>query len=328
MADFIGRQLEVGVGVEATRGTAETTASQWLKKISMTVVPRATKTNDESTRNVLADSLGTRLTQLWVEGDLNGNIHADPIGFFFYNIYGVESVSTVEAGVYSHEFSEVTSVTKPSLTLFGKEAGVNQAVFSNCMVGSFEISAAPDQYVSFNSSFTGIESASNADTPSYNTEYDFVGRDVTLKVATTEAGLVGATALPLKDVTISWDLGLIPDFVLGQYTPQDVFNSQTAIEGSFTINYTASTWETLFRTDAYRYFLIEITGTQTIGLVSNPKISILLNKVAITDRTREDSAGDLVTESVTFKAYYNDTDSQQSETTVVNVTPNYDLSLS
>lgn len=328
MSDFIGRQLEVGVSVEAVRGTAETVATEWLKKISMTVVPRTTKVNDESTRNVLADSLGTRITQKWVEGDLNGNLHADSLGYFLYNIYGQEAVETVEAGVYEHTFSEVTSVTKPSLTLFGKEAGVQQSVFSNCMVGSFELSASPDQYVSFSSSFVGVESASNADTPSYATTYDFVGRDLTLKVAETEAGLAEATALPIKDLTLTWDMALINDFVLGQYTPQDVFNSQVGIEGSFTVNFTDTNWLTLFTTDAYRYFLIEITGSQTIGDASNPKITVLLNRVAVTDRTREDSAGDLVTETITFKAFYNQTDAQQSEVEVVNVTPNYDLSIS
>jgi hypothetical protein len=328
MADFIGRQIEAGVAVEAVRGTAQSVATEWFKKISMTIYPRATKTNDESTRNVLADSLGTRLTQKWIEGDLNGNLHADAVGFFLYNIYGSEAVSTLETGVYEHVFSEVTDVTKPSLTLFGKEDGVNQARFSNCMVGTFELTAAPDQYVAFSSSFTGVETSSNADTPSYATTYDFVGRDVSLKVATTEAGLPGATAIKLKDVTLTWDLGLIPDFVLGQYTPQDVFNTQTAIEGSFTVNMTNTDWLTLFTTDAYRYMQITIEGTQTIGTTNNPTLVILLNAVAITDRTREDSAGDLVTESVTFKAFYNETDGQQSQVTLTNVTPNYDLSLS
>lgn len=328
MPDFIGRQIECGVSVEAVRGTAEATASEWLKKISMTVVPRTTKVNDESTRNVLADSLGTRITQKWVEGDLNGNLHADSLGYFLYNIYGAEAVATVQTGVYAHTFSEVTSVTKPSLTLFAKEASVDQSVFDNCMVGSLELSAAPDQYLSFSSSFTGVEAASNADTPSYATTYDFVGRDVSVKLATTEAGLVGATPITLKDLTISWDLGLIPDFVLGQYTPQDVFNTQTAIEGSFTTNFTGTTFLDLYTTDAYRYMQITITGTQTIGASSNPKIIILLNNVAITDRTREDSAGDLVTESITFKAYFNETDDQQSEVVLTNITPNYDLSIS
>lgn len=328
MTDFIGRQLEAGVAVEATRGTAEATASEWFKKISMTVVPRATKTNDESTRNVLADSLGTRLTQLWVEGDLTGNVHADSIGYFFYNIYGAEAVSTVEAGVYEHEFSEVTTVTKPSLTLFAKEGNNNQDRFSNCMVGSLELTAAPDQYVAFNSSFTGVAATSNADTPSYGTTYDFVGRDVSMKVATTEGGLVVATPITLKELSISWDLGLVPDFVLGQHTPQDVFNTQTAIEGSFTVNMINTDWLDLFTTDAYRYMEITIEGSQTIGVSSNPTIVLLLNRVAITDRTREDSAGDLVTETVTFKAYYNQADGQQSSLTLINTTPNYDLSLS
>lgn len=326
--DFIGRQIEVGVAVETVRGTAESTATDWLKKISMTVIPRATKTNDESTCNVLADSLGTRLTQLWIEGDVNGNVHADPIGFFFYNLYGSEAVSTVEAGVIEHTFTEDTTVTKPSLTLFGKEDTVDQTTFSNCMVGSFELTAAPDQYVAFNSSFVGVESASNADTPAYATEaYDFVGKDVVVKVADTEAGLTGATALPLKDVNISWETGLINDFVLGQYTPQDVFNSQTAIEGSFTVNYTNSDFLDLFVTDAYKYLEITITGTQTIGAASNPTITILLNRVAVTERTREDSAGDLVTENVTFKAFYNKTDGQQSQVELINVTDKYDPSL-
>ncbi|MCP4273015.1 MAG: hypothetical protein GY781_13820 [Gammaproteobacteria bacterium] len=326
--EIIGKQIEVGVGVENVRGTAQSTAEKWVKKISATVIEKAEKVNDESTCNVLADSLNTRLVKKWVEGDLEGNVHADAIGYLLYNLYGAVTSSLVTGSIYSHAFTLANSIQHASLSLFAKDGSNSQEVFSNCMLSSLEISATVDEYVKFTASFMGKEPTANSDTPSYDTEYDFVGRDITIKLADTEGGLAGATASKVKEVSINFDTGLISDHILGSYTPDDIYNAQMAIEVELTLNYDDDTFKDLYTADTDKYVQIAIVGEADLGSSNYPTLTLLLNKAQVTDWSRDDSSADLVSQSVTLKAFYNATDSQQSEITLINVTSEYDTPIS
>lgn len=328
MSEIIGRNIELGIALEETRGTAEAVAEKWFKKVTATVVEKSEKVVDESTRNVLEDSLGARLTKKWIEGDLEGNVHADAIGYLLYNIYGAVSSANVSGSIYDHTFSVANSIQHASMTLFSKDGGVDQSVFSNCMLGSLELTATVDEYVKFTGSFTGKGVAANSDTPSYDTEYDFVGKDIEVKFADTEGGLAGATATKVKEISINYDTGLISDFVLGDYNPDDVYNSKMAIEGSITLNYDDQTFKDLYLDDSYKYMQIVIQGSQDLGSGNNPTITIILNKAQIMDWNRDGGADELVTQPISFKAFYNETDGEQSSLVLRNVTEEYDTPIS
>jgi hypothetical protein len=171
------------------------------------------------------------VVQKHVEGDVEGIVHADLLGWLLSNIYGVVDTTTVTGSVKSHTFSLGQNIQHPSLTLFAKDGAVHQKTYSNAMINTLEIKAAIDDYLRFTAGFIASVAASNSDTPSYDTEYDFIARDVTVKIADTEAGLVGATATKVKDLSIKWDQGLIRDHVVGSYTPDDIYNGSLFVVG-------------------------------------------------------------------------------------------------
>jgi len=328
MPEIIGKFIELGVGVEKVRGTAQLTAEKWFKKITASIVEKSEKKDDESTMNVLSDSLNTRVVKKWIEGDLEGNAHADAIGYLLYNLYGAVASVNVSGSVYTHTFTLANSIEHASLTLFAKDGAVQQLSYDNCMISTLELTAVVDDYVKFTASFMGKASNSNSDTPSYDTEYDFIGKDVTVKFADTEAGLVGATALCAKELSINFDTGLINDFCLGSYTPNDLYNAKMAIEGEFTLNYDDNTFKDLYLADTNKYMEITIQGAADIGGGNNPKIVILLNQVQIKEWTREGGNDELITQPISFKAFYNETDSQQSKITLTNLTTEYSTPIS
>ena len=325
MSEFVGRQIEVGVAVETTRGTPASAPEKWLKKINATIVERSEKKDDESTRGVLEDSLGTRIVKKWIEGDLEGNVHADAIGYLLYNLYGAVSSVAAGGGAFTHSFTMAQSIQHASLSLFSKDGSATQLVYDNCMIGSLEFSAVVDDYVKFTASFMGADSAANASSPSYSTEYDFVGRDIVVKFADTEAGLAAATAVKVKEITLTFETALIADHILGQFTPDDVYNANLSIGIEFMLNYDDTTFKTLFLADTYKYMSVAITGTAVIGASSNPTLSWIFNRVQVQDWNREGAADDLVTQPVTVKAYYNQTDGEASTCSLVNLTTEYNI---
>ena len=328
MSEIIGKQIEMGVGVEETSGTPQGTAEHWLKKISATVIERADVKSDESTRGRVEDSLGARVVRKWIEGDLEGNVHADSIGYLLYNLYGAVSSLNVAGSVYSHTFSVANTITHASLTLFAHDGANSKERFSNAMLSSMSISAVVDDYIKFTASWMAKDATTSTDTPSYSTEYDFIGKDLVLKIADTEVGLSGATATKVKEVTINYDTGLISDHILGAYAPDDIYNAMMSVEVELTLNYEDDTFKDLYLADTYKYAQVVIVGAADIGGGNNPEMILTLHRVRVIDWSRDDSAGDLVTQTVTLKAYYNETDTKQSEMVLQNLTSEYDSPIS
>jgi len=326
--EIIGKEIEVGFGVEETRGTAQGTAEKWMKKVTANVVERAEKVTDDASRGRLEDSDGSRIVKKWVEGDIEGIVHADAIGYILYNLYGSVSSSVVLGSVYDHVFNISNAIQHASLSVFMKDGGVQQLSMSNCMVGTFNLSGAVDDYVRFTTSIMGSSATDNSDTPSYDTEYDFIGKDIEVKIADSEAGLSGATAIKAKSVDVTFDQGLISDHIVGQYAPDDVYNSMMSIEGEITLNFANETYKDLYLADTSKYMQIKIQGSADIGGGSNPTITLLLNKVQFQDWNRSGGNDELVAETLSFKAFYNATDGKQSQLTLRNLTTEYSSPIS
>lgn len=322
--EIVGREIEFGVATEATRGTAETAANKWCRKVTANVVERAEHAIDETTRGRLEDGEGRRVVQRYVEGEVEGILHADVLGWFLANIYGIVVTSTVTGSVKQHIFSLAQNIQHPSLTLFAKDGSVQQLAFDNAMINTLEITAEIDDYVRFNASFIASGATNDDDTPSYDTEYDFVARDITIKMADTEAGLAGATALKAKNVSWKYDQGLIRDHVVGSYDPDDIYNAKLMIDGSFELNFADETYKDLYLGNSAKYMSITIAGEADLGSGNHPTVTLVLNKVQIMDWNRDGGANDLVTEPINFRAFYNPTDQEQSTTTLKNLTAAYD----
>ncbi len=321
--EIVGREIQFGVATEASRGVAESTVDKWMRKVTANVVERAAHALDDTTRGRLEDGEGRRKVQSHIEGEVEGILHVDVLGYFLSNIYGVVNTATLSGSVKSHVFTLRQNIQHSSLTLFAKDGAVQQRSFSNAMINTLEITAAMDDYVRFNASFLASVAAANSSTPSYDTDYDFIARDIVVKLADSEAGLTGATAIKVKELSLKWDQGLIKDHVVGAYTPDDIYNARLMIDGSFTVNFADTTYRDLFLGDSSKYMSITIEGETVLGGGYKPKIAIVLNKVQIMDWNRAGGANELVTEPISFRAFYNPSDSEQSTVTLQNLTASY-----
>ena len=321
MTEHIGRESAVGVAIEGTRGTAETAASKWLKKTTATVLPEAEKVIDDSSFGRLEDAEEARTVREWFEGDTSGVLHADAIGYYLAQMYGDVTTATVTGAVRTHTFDLAQDITHPTLSVFVSDPVKNQ-VYNGAVVSSLSIEASTDDYVRYTANILARASAAHTDTVSYDTEYDFIGKDITVKMADTSAGLAGASAISLKSINISYETGAISDWVFGSTAPVH-YNGAFAIEFDFTKNHTDTTFETLFKNNTAKYFEIAIKGDNVLAGSNAPELRFTFNKVKVTDYSVDDSSNDLREESVTCKALYNVTDQKQSTAFLRNVTSEY-----
>jgi len=320
---FIGRDINFAVAVESTRGTAETTASRTVRKVECNLIPKAERVIDDSTFGRLEDAERVRTVRKWNEGDVSGIVHADVLGYFLLNLYG-DVISSADADGFEHVFSLEQSLAHPTLTMFVKDGEVRQQKIAGGVISSLEISATTDNYVRYNASFIGKSGVDDtSELPALATEYDFIGRDIEVKIASTEAGLVGATALKLKGLKVTWNSNAEADYVFGSLSPDEIDNRTFSIEGEFERNFVDETFKDLYEGDGFVYMQIKVEGEELEYLTTKPAIVVLLNKVQVTDWSRTSGGNDLVTETVSFKAFLNADDEQQSEVTLTNFTETY-----
>ncbi len=324
MSEIIGRNVSLALAVEDTRGTAEAVADRNVRKVTANVIPRAERVVDDTTFGKLEDAARIRSVRKWSEGDVSSIVHADVLGYYLLNLYGEVESEQVAGSVHDHVFTMEQSIKHPTLTLFVKDGDVRQEKLAGGVITTFELTSTTDNYVRYTANFLAKEGVTDSSTiPDLETEYDFVSRDITVKMAATQGGLAGATALKLKELNLTFNTNAEADFVFGDYSPDNIYNKQFSIEGSFTKNFVDETFKDLYESDDYKYFEIKIEGEADIGGGNNPTITILLNKVAVQDWNRSSEADSLVTETVSFKAFYNVTDGQASQVTLRNLTEEY-----
>jgi hypothetical protein len=327
MSEIIGKQLEVGFGAETTRGVTSS-SPVWAKNISANVLEKAEYANDESVRGVFEDMDGRRVVRKHIEGDVEMPLYVDMFGYLAWNLYGSVSTAVVAGSVKDHTFSLLQETIAPSLTIFAKDGDTQQLVFKNSHINTLSLSAVTDDYIKITTGFLGKESADDTSSPSYSADTDFIGRDITIKVADTLVGLATAEEVCVSSVDLNWDKGLIIDHCLGAYVPNDFYISKMSIEGSLTKKFVDETFKDLYLGNDAKYMEIVIEGETALTGEYKPTITLTLNKVQITDWSRGGGRDELVNEEVSFKAFYNSTDSKQSELKLRNTVAEYEVSIS
>lgn len=318
----IGRQEEIGIAPEVVRGVGETEAEKWLKRVSGMIIPKEEIVIDESMRGVMEESEGARSVKKWFEGEIEGILHIDSLGYLLANVYGDCATTSLGVGAYSQLFTFEQSVEHPTFTIFRKDGSVTQKAYAGGMISTLQINAVPEQFVKFVANIICASEASNSDTVSYDEEFDFIGKDVEIKIADTEAGLSSAVAMPVKSLSVNYDLGAIQEYNLGSYNP-NLYNSKMSLEVDVVKAFQDTTFETLYRNNTAKYVKITITGTTAITGSIYPKFELILNKGIVTEWDKSGGAEDLVDETFKIKAFYNATDSKQSKATLVCKTANF-----
>lgn len=319
--NILGRDIEIGVATEETRGTAESSMDAAIQKVDADVVQQADHVVDNSTKGVMADATKRRVVQKWIEGELNMPVRTQTIGWFLKQLYGAVSSEEIDAsGAYDHTFTMEDSHKHDTLSLFLKDGSVGEWVMNGGVVGELELNASPDDLVRVSMNLGALSAETNSGTYNYLDEFDFVGKDVQVLIADTVSGLDAADASDVDDLTVTFDPNIIMDkFVLGKYNPTALYNAGMNIEVELTKDYDDTDTKDLFVGDGSKAMRIDITGTGDVGGANAPALQVTLPKVQVTDHDRTGTDPDeIVTEDVTYKAMYSDSESKQSETILTN----------
>lgn len=325
MAKAIGRLVNLGIGKETTRGTAAS-PTYWLYKTELDWQEKFEQAIEEATVGVIADAVDAQIVKKWAEGSFGGSIKDKSFGLILLSLFGSASsaLKSGESAVYEHTFSLLNSAQHPSLTLAIDDPWQDYQ-FPLAMIESLEIKYERGKFISYTAAFKSKKGTTANLTASYTDENSFRPQDFTFKMANNLAGLNGAQAISLKSASLKFEKNLEIDDVLGSVDPADILNKQFVctgtIEAVFEDEATFKSVALGGAAKALRFHLVN--NGVTIGNGSHPELRIDLAKAKFNEITRATPIGDLVMQTLGFKAFYSLADSKLFQCVLVNTATGY-----
>lgn len=324
MSAFIGRLIQVGIGKETSRGIA-VPPTFWLNKVNVTIDDKPVIVTDESTIGRIEDSIGGKIVLEGAEGEISGKVFDKSFGLFLLAALGSVSSNTKsgESGVYEHTFSVLNSAQHPSLTIECKNPN-EQLAFALAMLDSLEIRAEIEKFVEYTATFKSKKGVSSSTTPSYTSENDFIPKHISVKMANSISGLDGASAIPVRSVTLKINKNLERDDTFGYTDPYDILNKQFGIELTIAMLHRNTTYKDFYRSGSKKAIRIDFVNNDvTIGNSSNPRLKINLAQVLFTNWEKTTGANDLVIETITGKATYSTSEASMITCVLTNTQSSY-----
>lgn len=332
----IGKQLQIGIAKESSRGTAVASASYWLAVDDWAIEERFKNAVDIQTFGIIEDSVSQTRVKNWAEGQLKFPIAGTSSAVLFLSLFGTDTPATHagETIVYDHVISVAQNVQHQSITFFVHDpiatasGATADYTHANGVVHKIDIDYSLGNFVTATASIKAIagSAAAVAFVPSQAIEDRFVPQYLTFKTAAQFSGLGAASAIKIKSAKVTIDASSEDDDVMGSLNPRDFLNKEFKIEGTI-----EAIWqnETDFKQAALASTpkamrLDLINSDVNIGTVpSHPEFKLDLYKVYFTEITRPVKIKDIMYQTLKFKAAYDTTNAVMAKATFVNTIAAY-----
>lgn len=324
MSKFIGRLADVGIAKEASRGTAESAATYWLPKLSLTLDDGIEQAIDESSYGIIEDSVDAKVVGKFATGEIEGNIGDQSFGLLLLAALGqVSTGAAQQTVVYPHTFTVLQSAQHPALTLFLDDPNQDYK-FALGMVETLEIEAMLGQYARYRASFRSKKGETATLSPSYTAENQFLPQHMSVKYADDEDDLASGTAVNVRSFKLTINKNPEDDRKLGSVDQADILNKQFAVEGSIEMVFDAVTFHGFMVGDTAKALRLEMTNTDvTIGSSLNPQLTIDLAKAKVSAFEKSYENDSIVIATVNFKAFYSVAESEMITAVLTNLASSY-----
>lgn len=310
MAKYIGRRVQVGLGLEATRGTA-VAATYTMPKTNFTFDDKANKARSmENFGNIAGNGDQAIVTGRFSEGAIEGDINVNSFGHILECLFGTDTTTTVYTSAKKHTYSILNSNQHPTLSVWVEDP-IGDTLFKGVMVDSLEIEVTPAEIVKFVAGLKGRKGNDASFTPAPAADYKFVGRDFIMKVAADIAGLAAASAISVKSFKMTISKNADYDWVNGTLEPEDILNKQFTIQGSLVLNYEDRTYRDYMLNGSVKAISIKLLNTRdTIATAGQAEFYIELPVVDFSEWESQRGNDEIAGQTINFTALWDSANSR------------------
>ena len=135
----------------------------------------------------------------------------------------------------------------------------------------------------------------------------------------------GPATVKVKSAKLTINQNIEAQQVLGSLDPVDYLNKQFSVEGQIEAIWQNETdFKTAFMAPSYQAISLDLVNSDvTIGSATNPELRILLAKCRFTDLSRPIKVGDLIYQTIKFKAVYSISDAYMIQVLATNTKSAY-----
>lgn len=302
--EYIGRRVEVGLGIETTAGTA--VAPQiWVPHLGAGFQRRNKQVQNESAMGRVEKVNDSAVTAKWADGSLNGKVGDKSIGYLLYSVFGSPTTTDnadSDAAVKDHTFNVSQTNSTPTLTVVRKDAGVSNRRHALGTVGELNITSDDDGWIRFESDLKAKAGANGSDTPAYTAENEFLLRHTTIKLASNVAGLGAASALDVRSFKLEINRNLADPFIpAGSVEPTAFDATEWEASGEIVLRYNATTFEDLWYDNTKRALQIALINNDvTIGSAARPSLTFTAPQASLTSFEKSDDLDEIVEQTIEF----------------------------
>ena len=218
MSKGIGRLGAVGIAKEATRGTAQSSATYWLPFMDMSLDEKFDNVEQDEAYGIIEDSVGEFRVKNWMEGTLKVPVTDQSLPLLLLAQLGAnnDSAHSGETTVYDHKATVGESAQHQSLTMFIHDplGGVD---YSHALgvIHKTELAVELKKFAELSLSVKALKGVSQSTfTPSIASENRFLPQYMSFSYAPSTAGVNGtltatgtaATTIHVTGLSISTTL--------------------------------------------------------------------------------------------------------------------------
>jgi hypothetical protein len=194
------------------------------------------------------------------------------------------------------------------------------------MLNQLTINAVVDDYIKFTAGFMSKVGAVSTQTPSYAaTDYAFLPKNMTVKLATTTALLGTATETNLKSLRLTINKNVESWGELGSIAPSDIVNKEFAVEGEMTLVNDGSEERAYVLNGSKMAMSVDMADTDNhIGTsTTHPNLSFELAPMSFEEFSRSGGAGDIELQTIRFAGNFGIADAKTISAVLINGTASY-----
>ena len=304
MAEKIGRLGYLGLAIEATPGTPESTVDVFIPFTENTLrghhEPLAAV---HSKANRIMDH-GSVAGKRWGEGSVTMYLDSINAGYLLKMALGAEARTQLSASppVHDHLLTPTVSGNTPACATLWDYKGVDVEQYSYATVDVLEIEVTNEGIATLNASVMG-KAPSTVSAPALTTTSGtlLTWKDMNARFGSTVAGARAASATKLNNFKLAIANNLELNYKSGSQQPDTVTYGAGEVTGEFTLFF-----ESITDRDAYygltkRSLVVTLTGA-SLGSGYSEQVEIVVKKMYLEDIDMETGLDDLFAIKCNFRA--------------------------
>jgi hypothetical protein len=315
MAKTGGRQVEVGLGIEATPGTA-VAESIFIPWQSFSMQAAAEKELFRSARGVRNESSDSMIKRKYSSGSLAAILTPQNAPYFFGMALGTVATASNADGsgdVYDHTVTvQNANASMKTATLTVKEGGIQTAQYLNTVCDALTLDVS-DAYALLTMKMFGQFASSDTMTIAYGSESQMAYHQYTAKFGTSLSAAAGNSATPLKSfsLNINNNVQLDEAFLSGANTIASggLVAGPLKITGSYSLLFADTTELAKYKANTLNSLIVTFTGA-AIGSAASELITIKLSRLVLTKQPIEYKIDGMVVLTQDFEVQFNATDKE------------------